>query len=575
MDGGSRVAEVFKAHGVEFVFTLVGGHISPILVESQRRGIRVIDTRHEVNAVFAADAVGRLTGKPGVAAVTAGPGVSNTITAIKNAQMAQSPLVLIGGATATLLRGRGSLQDIDQMALIGPHVKWAARPNKLKEVVPALEKAFKMATRGVPGPVFVELAVDLLYEESVVRSWHKKQTDKPNMNLGEKLQATYINFHLNQLFSGPDDPIIHTPPNRAPLAPMRMHVERAAETLAKAKRPVLVLGSQTMLRPDRSEELVQAVEKLGIPVFLSGMARGLLGAGHPLQMRHKRSAALKESDVVLLSGVPCDFRLNYGSPLSRTHVIGVNLSQEDLKKNRRPDLPVLADPHTFLVQIAGAMKGTSEHGQWHAKLKERNDARDTEIREMESEQVQHIHPLTLCRTIDAHLADNSVLIGDGGDFVATASYVVSPRGPYTWLDPGVFGTLGVGAGFALGAKLVNPDADVWLFYGDGAAGFSLLEFDTFARHKIPVIAVVGNDAGWTQILRDQEVILGSDVACTLTHMDYHVVAEGCGGKGILAKDPVTVESAVTKAIELSREGHPVCLNALVGRSDFRKGSISI
>jgi acetolactate synthase-like protein len=467
------------------------------------------------------------------------------------------------------------LQDIDQMALIGPHVKWSARPNKLKEVVPALEKAFKMATHGVPGPVFVELAVDLLYEESVVRSWHKKKTDKPNMKLGEKLQAAYINYHLNRVFSGSANPAITPPPTRKPLSPMRMHVERAAETLAKAQRPVLVLGSQTMLHPDRSHELVQAVEALGIPVFLSGMARGLLGAGHPLQMRHKRSAALKESDVVLLSGVPCDFRLNYGSPLSRTHVISVNLSPDDLKKNRRPNLPVLADPHTFLVQVAQALKGDTERSDWIQKLTLRNAARDAEIRAMEQEKVEYIHPLTLCRTIDEHLADESVLIGDGGDFVATASYVVSPRGPYAWLDPGVFGTLGVGAGFALGAKLVNPDADVWLFYGDGAAGFSMLEFDTFARHNVPVIAVVGNDAGWTQILRDQEVILGSDVACTLTHMDYHMVAEACGCKGILIKDKLTVESAVTKAIEMSREGHSVCINALLGRSDFRKGSISI
>ena len=173
MDGGQRVAEVLRSHGVEAIFTLVGGHISPILVESKRRGIRVIDTRHEVNAVFAADAWSRLSGIPGVAAVTAGPGVTNAITAIKNAQLAQSPLVLIGGATATMLRGRGSLQDIDQMALIAPHVKFAARPNTLREVVPALEKAFEEAQSGVPGPVFVELAVDLLYPEKVVREWYK------------------------------------------------------------------------------------------------------------------------------------------------------------------------------------------------------------------------------------------------------------------------------------------------------------------------------------------------------------------------------------------------------------------
>ena len=576
MDGGTRVAQVLKAHGVPYVFTLCGGHISPILVAAKGLGIGIIDVRHEVNAVFAADAVSRLTGVPGVAAVTAGPGVTNALTAIKNAQLAQSALVLIGGATATLLRGRGSLQDIDQMALIEPHVKWAARPNKLKEVVPALEKAFKIARRGVPGPVFVELAVDLLYPESVVRSWYAKKTEKDNKTLGEQVQSAYINFHLKRLFSGPNAPTITAPASEEPLKPLRMHVTRAARTLAKAKRPLMVLGSQTMLHPDKGEALVDAIERIGVPVYLSGMARGLLGKGHPLQRRHQRRVALREADVVLLSGVPCDFRLDYGSHVSRGHVISVNLSTEDLNKNRRPDLGVLADPHTFLTSLASTLPPQPvQRPEWLETLARRDAERETSILSMEDEVTEHINPLTLCQTLERNLSEDSVLIGDGGDFVATASYVVNPRGPYRWLDPGVFGTLGVGAGFALGAKLVNPNADVWLLYGDGAAGFSMMEFDTFARHGLGIIALIGNDAGWTQILRDQEVILGDDVACKLTHMDYHTVAEGCGGKGILLQHTMVVDEGLKRAIAWSREGHPVCVNALLGRSDFRKGSISI
>jgi acetolactate synthase-like protein len=576
MDGGTRIAEVLKAHGVPFIFTLVGGHISPILVASKKLGIRIIDTRHEVNAVFAADAVGRLTGTPGVAVVTAGPGVTNALTAIKNAQLAQSPLVLIGGATATLLRGRGSLQDIDQMALIEPHVKWTGRPNKLKEVVPTLEKAFRIANRGVPGPVFVELAVDLLYEESVVRSWYHKKTDKEDKTIGEHVQSAYIKFHLNQLFSGTESPQIALPQQKTPTKAISFMVKRASRLIRDAKRPLMVLGSQTMLHPDRADELVRAIERIGVPVYLSGMARGLLGKDHPLQMRHKRRIALRESDVVILCGVPCDFRLDYGSHVSRAKVIGVNLSPEDLNKNRRPELGVLADPHTFLSQVALASPPQApDRSRWFQTLEERNTLRETEIAAMTEDAVHPINPLALCKTIDSHLAQQSILVGDGGDFVATAAYTISPRGPYSWLDPGVFGTLGVGAGFALGAKLVNPEADVWLLYGDGAAGFSMLEFDTFARHNIPVIAVVGNDAGWTQILRDQEVILKDDVACKLTHMDYHVVAEGCGAKGILIKTPDEMEAGLKQALELSRSGVPVCVNALLGRSDFRKGSISI
>ncbi|MEM9492823.1 MAG: thiamine pyrophosphate-binding protein, partial [Myxococcota bacterium] len=444
MNGGSRVAQVLEAQGVDVVFTLCGGHIAPILVESKRRGIRIIDTRHEVNAVFAADAVGRLTGVPGVAAVTAGPGVTNAITAIKNAQLAQSPLVLLGGATATMLRGRGSLQDIDQMALIEPHVKWAGRPNNLRDVVPALEKAFRIAREGVPGPVFVELALDLLYEEDLVRSWYKAKTDKPDKNLVERAQSMYIRGHLAYLFTGSGQPAVAAPRYMPPRAPAADEVTAAARSISSAQRPVMVIGSQAMLYPRQASELVSAVERIGMPVYLSGMARGLLGQGHPLQMRHKRRNALRESDLVILCGVPCDFRLDYGSHVARTKVIGVNLSKEDLTKNRRPDLGVLADPHTFLVMVSRALPTEPpEHGAWLKTLRERNDARDSEIRSMAGQQVEYVNPLELCQAIDEVLSDDSVLVGDGGDFVATASYVTSPRKPYSWLDPGVFGTLGV------------------------------------------------------------------------------------------------------------------------------------
>ena len=576
MDGGSRVAEVLKAHGVQFLFTLCGGHISPILVACKKNGIRVVDVRHEVNAVFAADAVSRLTGIPGVAAVTAGPGVSNTITAIKNAQLAQSPLVLIGGATATMLRGRGSLQDIDQLALIRPHVKWAARPNRLKDVIPALEEAFAIAQSGVPGPVFVELAVDLLYEEKVVREWYAAKTDKPNKTLMEQAQSVYIRGHLKYLFAGSENQPIQKPKRPEPILPLEPFVREAARKILRARKPMMVLGSQTMLHPERTQELVRAVERIGIPVYLSGMARGLLGRSHPLQLRHKRKNALKESDLVLLCGVPADFRLDYGSHLSRTFVIGVNLSEEDLNKNRKPQLGGIADPCAFLLALAaGLTERPEERTEWWNALRAREEEREAEIDKMGEEQVPFLNPLSFCRAIDAQLSDNSLMVGDGGDFVATVAYTASPRGPFSWLDPGVFGTLGVGAGFALGAKLVRPDADVWLLWGDGAAGFSLMEFDTFARHKLPVIAVVGNDGGWTQIARDQVVTLGDDIGTVLPYTDYHIIAEGCGARGIRVDDPQQMHEALREANELSRAGHPVLVNAILGKSDFRKGSISI
>lgn len=575
MDGGSRVAEVLRAHGVPFVFTLVGGHISPVLVASKKRGIRVIDVRHEVNAVFAADAVARLTGIPGVAAVTAGPGVTNALTAIKNAQLAQSPLVLIGGATATLLRGRGSLQDIDQVALMKPHVKYLARPNRLKDVVPVLERAFHEAMDGVPGPVFVELAVDLLYDETIVREWTKAKTDKPDKTLGERAMSTYIRGHLRYVFGGSADPSFHAPRPIELRTASERALAQATELLGKAERPLMVLGSQVMLHPHRVGELVAAVERMGVPVYLSGMARGLLGRGHPLQLRHKRREALKGADVVVLAGVPNDFRLDYGSHVSRCKVVGINLSKHDLNANRAPDVGLLADPHHGLVALSRRLPARSREA-WTTVLRGRDTEREAEIDKMAAEPpTDGLNPLTFCRSLDGKLSDDSMLVGDGGDFVATAAYTVSPRRPLSWLDPGVFGTLGVGAGFALGAKLVRPDADVWLLWGDGAAGFSIMETDTFVRHGVPVISVVGNDAGWTQILRDQEPLLGDDVACRLAYTDYHVIADGCGAKGLKVNTQADVDRTFDEALATSRAGTPVLINAILGKTDFRKGSISM
>ncbi|MCA9712194.1 MAG: thiamine pyrophosphate-binding protein, partial [Myxococcales bacterium] len=317
MNGGDRIAEVLRRQGVRFLFTLCGGHISPILVGAKRRDIRVVDVRHEANAVFAADAVARLTGIPGVAAVTAGPGVTNTITAIKNAQMAQSPVILLGGATATVLKGRGALQDIDQMALMEPHVKWAAACTKVRDLVPTLEKAFTVAQEGVPGPVFVECPVDLLYPEANVRDFYGAKAAADTKSLPELALQGYLRLHLARVFAGADK---HAPGPRIqprPPTPFPGAVTRAAAMLEKAERPVFVLGSQATLQPDELPRLVRALETLGVPVYLSGMARGLLGPSHDLWFRHKRGKALKEADLVVICGFPFDFRLGYGMSISR------------------------------------------------------------------------------------------------------------------------------------------------------------------------------------------------------------------------------------------------------------------
>ena len=578
MNGGDHVASVLVEQGVRFLFTLCGGHISPILVGAKQRGIRVVDVRHEVDAVFAADAVFRLTGVPGVAAVTAGPGVTNTITAIKNAQLAQSGIVLLGGAAATLLKGRGALQDIDQQALFAPHVKWAATATAVRDLVPLLEKAFAVARAGVPGPVFLECPVDLLYDEALVREWYGASSKGGGL-AGAGLRF-YMQRHARKLFAKADRNVARPRPTIPPPAPGRGDVRKAAARLRKAKRPVLVLGGQVLLSsPTRAEaeELAKAVAAIGAPVYLAGGARGLLGAGHALQMRHKRREALREADLVLLAGIPSDFRLDYGRHVARKALLlSVNRSEADLRMNRKPDLGVQADPGLLLRGLAAQLSGGKpDWSEWLQTLRGRDEAREAEIDAQAAVAGERVNPVHLCREIDRALAPESVIVADGGDFVATAAYTVSPRGPLSWLDPGVFGTLGVGAGFALGAKLCRPEADVWIVYGDGSVAYSLAEFDTFARHGVAVIAIVGNDAGWTQIAREQIEVLHDDVGVVLARTDYHTVAEGYGGRGLLLTRREDVAGVLQQAVSLARQGFPVLVNAHLDKTEFRKGSISM
>jgi acetolactate synthase-1/2/3 large subunit len=324
--------------------------------------------------------------------------------------------------------------------------------------------------------------------------------------------------------------------------------------------------------------LAEAVTALRVPVYLSGMARGLLGREHPLQLRQKRKEALREADLVILAGTPCDFRLDYGSHISRRAVlVSANRSPSDLAKNRRPTLGILGAPERFLRALAREGKGrNSAWAPWLATLKARDQARETEIvRQAEGAPASGLNPLAVCRAIEEALPEDSVIVADGGDFVSTASYILRPRRPLSWLDPGVFGTLGVGAGFALGAKLVRPEAEVWVLYGDGSVGYSLSEADTFVRHRLPVIAVIGNDASWMQIAREQVEILKDDVGTVLRHSDYHAAAEGLGAAGFRLDDPRALAATVGQAREAARAGRPVYLNAILGQTDFRKGSISM
>ena len=568
---GLDIGSFFKQKNISSVFTLCGGHISPILVGCEKENINIIQVRDEVSAVFAADAVSRLTDSVGVAIVTAGPGVTNTITAIKNAQMAQSPVLLIGGAAATLLKGRGSLQDIDQISLLKTYVKSAVSVKKTRDVIPTLANALNTATSGVPGPVFVELPIDLLYPEEDIRKEFINQL--PKSGYFGKIAHWYVERHLNDLFSSKKSSIKVKPVKEFKLDQRK--IDKAALAIVKAKKPVFLLGNQVTQNKEFLPMCLKSIDKLSVPTFTSGMARGCFGSSDKYFFRHNRKHALKNADVVLTLGIPLDFRLGYGFSINKdATLIAVNKSKEDLNKNRKPDIGIHADPSRIMHEI-GKIINPPSCKKWIKELTGLEEKRETEILQFSKNESDFVNPVHLCKTIDKFIDEESILVADGGDFVGTASYTIRPRSALGWLDPGPFGTLGVGGGFAIGAKSSFPEKEVWVFYGDGASAYSLAEFDTLCRHKLPVIAIIGNDASWQQIAREQKQMLGSNIGTELAFNAYEKVVEGYGGKGYYVENHDTLDETLKRAKEDAKLGYPVLVNIKISKSDFRKGSISV
>nr|MBP6853678.1 thiamine pyrophosphate-binding protein [Rhodoferax sp.] len=420
--------------------------------------------------------------------------------------------------------------------------------------------------------------VDLLYDEASIRQWYADAAGK-GTGLADRALRWYLQRHVARMSDGAAEPAqARVLPVEVPQVAARS-VQVAVAALARAQRPLMVIGSQALVQSGEAAALARAVSQLGIPVYLSGMARGLLGRDHPLQMRHQRRQALRESDCVLLAGVPCDFRLDYGKHVRRNAtLIAANRSAKDARLNRRPDVAAIGDAGQFLQTLADApvlAAAPPAWQAWAATLRARDAARETEIDAQGAITGTRVNPIALLREVERVAGDNALLVADGGDFVATAAYVLHPRAPLRWLDPGAFGTLGVGAGFALGAAVCEPDTEVWIIFGDGACGYSLVEFDTFVRHGIPVIALVGNDAGWTQIAREQVKMLQDDVGTVLARTDYHKVAQAFGAEGILVQNQQEVPAALARARELAHSGRPVLVNVWLDKTEFREGSLSM
>jgi acetolactate synthase-1/2/3 large subunit len=546
MHGGKVVARALHNERVPFVFTLCGGHVMSIYDGCLDEGIRVIDTRHEQTAGHAADGWARVTGQPGVAFVTAGPGLTDAVTAVASAHRAQVPMILIGGQGPRVFVDMGSLQDMNHVDLMRPITKWAASVPTAKRLGEYVATAFRKATTNVPGPVFLEMPLDLLFEQ-----------------VDENEAVFPTQYRTDAGIAG--DP-------RA--------VERAFALLKSAERPMAIVGSQYWWSK-RREAYPKFVDTFGIPIYVNGAARGSLPPGHPYFFQQTRKEALKGADVILIFGTPLDFRIGYGR---ETHIspkaklIHVDLDGNEPGRNRGCEVGIIGDTGLVMEQLTelAESEGYSKAlvQGWIRELRGREDEKWQKMQPGMTSDADPIDPLRACKEIDSIVDDDTIIVGDGGDFVGTAAYTVRPRRPGQWLDPGPLGTLGVGPGYAMAAKLARPNSNVIILYGDGAFGLHAMEFEAMVRQKINVVGIVGNDAGWSQILRGQEQLYGPDrtPATKLVHTRYDRVVEALGGHGENVEKAADIRPALERALAA---GKPALVNIKLGRSDFRKDAVSV
>jgi acetolactate synthase-1/2/3 large subunit len=529
--GGWLVAKILKREGVEVVFTLSGGHIAGIYDGCLREGIRVVDTRHEQAAVHAAEGWAKVTRKPGVALLTAGPGVTDGITGVANAYLAGSPVLVIGGAAPQGLWDRGALQEMGQLELLRPITKWARSVHESARLGEYTAMAFRQMLSGKPGPVFLEMPMDIL--------------------------AGLVDTET--LFD-PGQPAHYRYQGR--VAPDPVMVEQAAALLAKAQRPVIMAGTSVWWC-DASESLRQLAERLNAPVYLNGAGRGCLSPTHPLFFSNSRRKALEGADTILAVGTRMDFRLNHGQPPlipAEANVIWLDLAAEDVGVNRGAQAALVGDVGLSMSQLAESAQQLPA-GEWleYVRTQERKgEERDSAA--LNSDAVP-IHPMRFCREIRDFIDEDTTVVGDGGDIVSYAGRVINVHKPGYWLDSGPMGCLGTGTGFAMAAQLARPGKRVLMIYGDGSFGLNGMEFESMVRQKLPIVAIIGNDGAWGQIKHPQKAMVGHTTAAELAPgIRYDKMVEALGGYGELVERPEEIRPALERAFA---SGLPACVNVLI------------
>ncbi|NLJ54997.1 MAG: acetolactate synthase [Intrasporangiaceae bacterium] len=517
--GGSHATAVAANHGVTTMFTLSGAHVFPMYdaAEKEDHGVSLLDVRHEQTAAFAAEATGKLTRSPGLAVLTAGPGVTNGVSAITQAQFSGSPMVVIGGRAPQNKWGMGSLQEFDHVPLLAPITVSAETAQDTADIAGATHRAFQAARSAHRGPAFLDIYMDHFFDQA--------SSVRPRPERAEGRE--------------PDTDAI----------------ERIAGLLAAAERPVLVLGSDVW--NDFAEEAaLRCVESLGLPAIPNGMGRGIVPAGHPLLVTKARGMAFNGADLVIVVGTPLDFRLGYGvfggkEGGAPAKVVHIQDSADQLSAHAETaaatagDLAQIFDALTEAVQRQATKP---DWGSWAGALREKADVTHAKDLELLGAQADPIHPARIYGELLPRLEDDAVVIGDGGDFVSFAGKFVEPKRPGNWLDPGPFGCLGAGLGAAIAARIARPSSQVVLLLGDGAAGFSLIDVDTLVRHNLPVVMIMGNNSAWALEKGPMQMIYGYDVIADLApRTRYDEVVKALGGAGEMVTDPKQIGPAMDRA----------------------------
>jgi len=528
---GELAVAVARAHGVETMFTLSGAHVFPMYDGAVKADppMRLLDVRHEQTAAFAAEATGKLTRVPGLAVLTAGPGVTNGVSAIAQAQFAGSPMVVVGGRAPANRWGSGSLQELDQPPILESVSKLARTLHTADDVLPGMDEAFTAARSSHRGPVFVDVPMDEFFNTA----------------------------------SGPA-PTLGAPDR---IEPDPDAIDRVARLLADAARPVLILGTDVWA--DGAEEAaLRFVEAVGVPVITNGMGRGVVPGGHPLLATKARGQALNGADLVVVVGTPLDFRLGYGvfggkdegsAPAKVVHVAD---SPGQVSQHATLEASVAGD----LTSVFDGLQAAIERGDkpdwaaWVASLQDTVALATKRDAELLGAEADPIHPARIYGELVPRLADDAVVIGDGGDFVSFAGKYVEPKRPGGWLDPGPYGCLGAGLGAAIAARIARPSSQCVLLLGDGAAGFSLMDVDTLVRHDLPVVMVMGNNSAWGLEKGPMQMLYGYDVAADLAQRTaYDEVVKALGGAGETVTDPKEIGPALDRAFD---SGVPYLVNVI-------------